>query len=133
MDHRCASLLVLALAGATFACGRERPAPITSGVTLTAADLRSGTGREVSARMATELCEREVKCGRLRSVDTCLAPKARKARAELTTWNCPPAAMRARVKDCIASIHEESCEAGDLTARPFICWGNVECPTTPAR
>jgi hypothetical protein len=112
---------------------RKQPPPITSGATLTAADLKEATSTDAADRLATELCERELKCGRIRNTAGCMAPKRASARAEIASWSCSPAATRARIKECIASIGEESCEAGDLTRRRFICGGNEACPATAPR
>jgi hypothetical protein len=120
---------ILTAALALPGCARE-PQPITSSGTLTAADLGEPSNDALGARMAAELCEREARCGRLRDTSGCADAKRPRVRAELDQWRCSPAASRARAKECLAAIGEESCEAGDLTRRRFICGGNEACPAT---
>lgn len=123
---------LLCVAAIASACTQQPPAQTSSTVTLTAADVDDATIGDLSERLATALCKREVACQRAPSADDCRGPKLSRSRAELASWRCSPAAARARAKECLTAIGTEPCALGDLTARPFMCGGNEMCPASPA-
>lgn len=89
------------------------------------------TRAELAARMASDVCEHERACGRGSASTSCVDAVTPRARAELSKMNCSPAALRARVKDCLAGVRAETCEL-DMTKRAVVCGPNADCPSDTA-
>lgn len=140
---------IRALAGAALAlalaagCSREEV-----GVTaVTAATQPTPVATEpdpASWRLAHELCKRRASCvedgpggssiGSVASAE-CITQERPRLRAMLASWDCSPAAERARIEECLVAMKVARCEpllTGD-DALP-LCPANVECgPHAAAR
>ncbi|HVH44895.1 MAG TPA: DUF6184 family natural product biosynthesis lipoprotein [Labilithrix sp.] len=84
------------------------------------------TLRSASERMAQQVCTHENRCGR-GSVSECASATLPRVTEELTRWNCEPAAIRARLEECLAGIDELSCDAVLSNKERTICPANDEC------
>lgn len=131
------SALLAWLAASGLACGygyEMRSTAITGAPMLTSGPAvgepeLSRTIGDLSQRLATEVCRRELLCGNGTVDASCVNDTVERARRELTSWNCSPAATRARVEECLAGIDEESCEL-DLSTRARLCRANDACGVT---
>lgn len=87
-----------------------------------------------SEQVATEICRHEQRCGRGDDVSACVDATVPRARAELMRWSCEPAAIRARLEECLAGLDEQPCvvrptaQGRELCPRP-----NAACTDRPAR
>lgn len=131
--HRSGFIAIFASAAAAAACGGQG-ARARSTTTVTSAaverDLSPPSTAAVVERLALAACLHEVRCGRPRGED-CMESARNKARAELASFRCEPAAARARVEECLASIPAETCEL-DVTMRTNICPVNEACDNVRA-
>jgi hypothetical protein len=105
---------------------------ITSGPALGEPELPR-TLRSTSERVASEVCSHESRCGRGDDVSSCVDATVGRARTELSRWNCEPAAIRARLEECLAGLGEVACDV-DLRSdrRPF-CPANAACEDVSAQ
>jgi hypothetical protein len=89
------------------------------------------TVAQASARLAGQICAREVRChaDAARAGD-CMHRYLDRVHSELGNWNCSPAGWRARAKDCLATVGSEPCGV-DLASQRSICGGNPDCPAAP--
>lgn len=140
---RRTSFLIITAAGAA-ACGgygyEARTTTITGAPMIT-----SGPGageaelprtlRSTSQSVARAVCEHEQRCGRGRrgGVSSCVDATVSKARKELSQWNCEPAAVRARLEECLAGFDEVSCDVDLETQKRPLCPGNVACGENNAK
>jgi hypothetical protein len=82
---------------------------------------------DVATRMADQICDREVRChAGKRSGGDCRRANLDRTKAELYSWRCSPAAMRARAERCLASVGAEPCEL-NLASRGSLCASNAAC------
>lgn len=151
MRHALALVSACGALAVTIACSRGtsydrdmQPSPgqgyavETTGAVIGSDDIRKTdepdvTLDEAAARLAGQICAREVRCHVAPGIaGPCMASYHDRARGELARWRCSPAAARARVKECLATIGEEPC-ALDLSKRTRLCGGNEECPAPGAR
>jgi hypothetical protein len=78
--------------------------------------------------VAGRICDREIRCHDDPSrASPCMHAYLRRATAEIGSWQCSPAAARARIKACLAAIDVEPCEL-DRSTRPLLCATNAACP-----
>jgi hypothetical protein len=152
MRHALA-ILVTALV-VTSACAREYPdrnmqpdpgtgyAVTTTGAQVigrddpyaTTMDERRPLMDGVARRLATAMCDREARCHGAainqttvtRTAEECWNANLGHAQNEIGAWRCSPAAMRARVERCLASVGTEPCEHV-LGAGGAICARNAGC------
>jgi len=135
-----AALLFSVAAGGAIACGHGREAGVT---TITAAPIvttgpavgereLSRTLGSTSRRLATEVCGHEQRCGR-GDAASCVDATIGRAREELTRWSCEPAAIRARLEECLAGIDEVSCDVDVRKDRLSFCPENVACENVQAK
>jgi hypothetical protein len=127
---RQALLFSTALILLASACGYPRRSTEISGQT----QLTSGPGigepelgrtiGTLSERLADEVCLHETRCGRPDSA--CVADTVARASEQLSGWNCSPAAIRARIEECLAGIDEVSCDV-DARAASRLCPSNAAC------
>lgn len=97
-----------------------------------AADEPDITLEDAATRLASQFCAREVLChGTHEVVEPCMAKQFPRARVELAHWQCSPAAVRSRLKECLATIRDEPCGT-NLAARPRYCEPNDKCPDPDA-
>jgi|GEM_PF-2784806 len=88
---------------------------------------------DVAGRLASQICERESRChSGKRSAADCRQANLGRARTELHSWNCSPAATRARAEECLASIGAEPCEL-DFASRATLCASNAACGSDDTR
>lgn len=90
-----------------------------------------------SLALADEVCRREATCNRIGTAgarytteEACMADLGVRLPAQVASWNCEPAAARARFEECLASIRSERCET-NLVARIDrlpLCRPNAVCP-----
>lgn len=104
---------------------------ITSGPAVGEPEL-SRTLAATSQRVALEVCKHENHCGR-GDVPSCVDATIGRARQELTRWNCEPAAIRARLEECLAGFVDVSCEVDLRKDRLSFCPENVACENVQAR
>lgn len=142
---RHALALACAALALTFSCARNRPDTATASagapVRTTAATVRADAGaadepditlEDAATRLASQFCAREVIChGTHEVVEPCMAKHLPRARVELARWQCSAAAVRARLKECLATIRDEPC-GSPPAARPRFCEPNAKCPDPDA-
>lgn len=93
---------------------------------------RDSTVGEVATRLASQICEREARCDRSAAAeDQCMRAYVSLTALEVATWQCSPAATRARAKQCIAALNAEPCEM-DVGTKPELCAASDACPDTTA-
>jgi hypothetical protein len=72
-----------------------------------------------SLRLTKELCKRHASCvetnRRATSIDAvasedCIDRERPRVEAELGSWNCSPAAERARLEECLTAVQIATCE-----------------------
>ncbi|HVJ92043.1 MAG TPA: DUF6184 family natural product biosynthesis lipoprotein [Labilithrix sp.] len=131
---RRAVFMSFVVAGAT-ACGRHgneaRTTTITGATMITSGP---GVGEPellrtldaTSQRLASEVCVHQSRCGHA-DASSCIDATLPEARAQLMSWNCDPAAIRARLEECLAGINEQSCEVDMQREARDLCPGNVAC------
>jgi hypothetical protein len=111
------------------ACARG---PETAAVVLTAGEVETPdptTGAFVT-RLAEEICAHEQRCGRDAKLSQCRRVVNARAGRTLLDRSCEPAARRARIEECLATIRTEPCPV-DLAHFPTpFCPVNDDCPTT---
>jgi hypothetical protein len=90
-----------------------------------------------SWRLANEICKRRASCeggdeggssvGAVAD-GACIERERSSAQNVLSSWNCSPAAERARLKECVGALRTARCEPllSDATHLP-ICRANVTC------
>jgi hypothetical protein len=142
---RHALALACAALAVTLSCARNRPDTATASpgapVRTTAGTVRADAGAadepditldDAATRLASQFCAREVIChGTHEVVEPCMAKHLPRARVELAHWQCSPAAVRSRLKECLATIRDEPC-GSSLAARPRYCEPNEKCPDPDA-
>ena len=90
-----------------------------------------------SWRLSNELCKRRASClvggpggsstGATATAE-CVQAEQPRLRAMLDAWDCPPAAQRARLEECVASLRVERCEPIVGSSGPLpICRANDAC------
>ncbi len=130
-----AALLISFAATAAVACGgygyEARTTTITGASMITSGPAvgereLSRTLSSTEHRLATAVCQRENHCGR-GEVAPCVNATIGKARQELTSWDCQPAATRARLEECLAGIDEVACDVDIRKDRISFCPQNVAC------
>jgi hypothetical protein len=127
------------------ACARSRgPSAATSTTTITGGTPMGVRVTNVEESqpdpglaLADELCRREAACnhigaagGRYRTEEACAADLGARLPAQIASWNCSPAAERARFEECLAAIRSERCDT-DLvsgTDRLPLCRATAVCP-----
>ncbi len=87
--------------------------------------------------LADEVCRREATCnrigaagGRYPTEEACMADLGTRFPAQIASWNCSPAAARARFEECLAAIRSERCDT-DLVSgadRLPLCRATAVCP-----
>lgn len=97
---------------------------ITSGPPAGETEL-SRTVESTAQRLAIEVCNHEAKCGRA-EMEQCLGATVSRARAQLASWRCDPAGVRARFEECLAGIDEQPCGIR-LESEPRWCPPNPVC------
>jgi hypothetical protein len=136
MHHaRVVVLVSCALAGA-IACAHSAPEPDQSSVVETTAAVTEPQASldQVAARVAGQICAREVQCHADATLaEPCFRSNLDRAHVELARWRCAPAAFRARLEECLASIRVEPCISLDLATRRSLCAANDMCPDPDAR
>ncbi len=104
---------------------------ITSGPAKGEAELPrnlSSTARAV----ALSVCRHENHCGR-GTITSCIDATVDRARTELASWNCEPAAIRARYEECLASFDALSCDVDPRAEKRALCPPTEGCGTVQAR
>jgi hypothetical protein len=87
---------------------------------------------EAGTRLASQICEREARChGSAMPYEECMREFSKVAAIEIEAWSCSPAARRARVKECIASLNAEPCEM-NISTKPELCPPSDACPDATA-
>lgn len=97
---------------------------ITSGPALGEPELPR-TLRSAAEAIALGVCQHENFCGR--GDKSCADATVKQARAELSRWNCEPAAIRARFEECLAGFEAQSCDVNLLTDPKPFCPINAAC------
>jgi hypothetical protein len=138
MHHARALVLACVALAASAACLRTTypDADRVSVVQTTGAAAESEPPpeiHEVAARFAGEICAREVQCHADPSrAEPCRRTYLSRAHAELASWQCAPAAARARLKECITALRAEPCTL-DFATRRTLCEANPKCPDPEAK
>lgn len=83
------------------------------------------TLRRTSEAIALGVCQHENYCGR--TDDSCVDATVKQARSELMLWNCEPAAIRARLEECLVGFEAQSCDVKLLSDRQPLCPANAAC------
>lgn len=134
-------LLSFAFAG-TIACGygyETRSTTITGAPMITSGPLTGErelprTLSATSEQVALGVCKHEQRCGRADDVSACVDATVPRARDELLGWNCEPAAIRARLEECLSGFDEQPCVVNLRTeARKFCPRPNAACTDRTAR
>jgi hypothetical protein len=109
---------------------------LTSGTTpagVKATDAPLGDARP-ELRLAAAICRREQACGRVGrewpygDVATCVRGLGAYVGEQIASWDCSPAAARARFEECMTSIGEEPCTTiVDRAERLPTCRANAVC------
>lgn len=84
------------------------------------------TLRSTSESVAAQVCKHENRCGR-GTVASCVDATTPRAQDELSRWNCDPAAIRARLEECLASFDDLSCDVDLSKEKRPLCKANVAC------
>lgn len=135
-------LATCALVALAAACAHENRSYGTTTITSgTPEGVRATNAAETAPdpglALADELCRREASCnrvgtsgGRYTTEEACMADLGTRVPPQLASWNCSPAAARARFEECLAGIRSESCTT-DLVSRIDrlpVCRANAVCP-----
>ncbi|MBX3189133.1 MAG: hypothetical protein KF819_19075 [Labilithrix sp.] len=108
------------------ACARRHAAPVV--ITSGEVDTPEPSVKALSTRLAAEVCDHESRCGRAADIPQCIQLLEVRAHEEMADWECPPAARRARVEECLATIGTEPCLIDLAHAPAPMCRANVACP-----
>jgi hypothetical protein len=81
---------------------------------------------DLSTRLALEICSHEDHCGRAGGLE-CVNTAMVRSQDELSSWDCAPAAIRARLEECLAGVPTVSCDIDLRTSARATCPGNSEC------
>src|SRR4051812_14091727 len=89
------------------------------------------TLRATSDAIALGVCQHENHCGR--TSESCADATVKQARSELMRWDCEPAAIRARLEECLSGFEAQSCDVHLLTDRQPLCPPNAACTDHAAK
>jgi hypothetical protein len=87
----------------------------------------SRTYGDLSARLAKQVCARELRCDRRQDASECEGATIVKARQELIGWDCSPAETRAAIEQCLAGIDETHCDVDLVSPGKNICRQTLAC------
>jgi hypothetical protein len=135
---RHALVLACSVLALSLACAHKQSAVQTTAASMKPDESRRTDEPELTlagaaTRLASQFCAREVRCHDAHELmGPCMEKYLRRARLELTTWQCAPAAVRSRLKACFAAIETEPC-ATNVALRARFCETNDKCPDPDAR
>jgi hypothetical protein len=129
----CAIVSVVACAGQRQQAGTTTitSAPVNTNREDPAVHRKAMKLSTSSEAIANGVCEHESHCGRANS--DCLDATVKQARQELLRWNCEPAAVRARLEECLVGFQSESCDVRLNADRLPLCPPNEMCSDHEAK